>query len=218
MRIHHSYSVPPQTPYCPSWDYSIGFKTLPINVEKLSKSCLEKEREIKKLPIQYDMGKVIDGHTGLGKNSTTSKFNVSPNVLGWDTPETNSLKKNIKSSIVEYNKQLGNTTPQYLWVKCWVNIMRFGEKIQPHMHSVQNSCYLSANFTVQCDNTSTCYMNYINSINDPETYEEKNQAGTLSIFPSCVPHYTTRHYSFKPRITIAMDIMTENRLGNWILL
>ncbi len=218
MRIHHSYSDPPKTPYCPSWDYSIGFKTLPINVEKLSKTCLEKERGIKKLPNQYHMGKEVDGYTGLGKNSTTSRFGIMPNILGWNTPETNLLKKNVKSSIIEYNKQLGNPTPQYLWVRCWVNIMRFGEKIQPHMHSVQNSCYLSAHFTVQCNDTSTCYINPINTLNEPEIYEEKNKAGSFSIFPSYIPHYTTRHYSFKPRITIAMDIVAENWENNWILL
>ena len=97
-------------------------------------------------------------------------------------------------------------------------IMRFGEKIQPHMHSVQNSCYLSAHFTVQCNDTSTCYINPINTLNEPEIYEEKNKAGSFSIFPSYIPHYTTRHYSFKPRITIAMDIVAENWENNWILL
>ena len=58
----------------------------------------------------------------------------------------------------------------------------------------------------------------INFLADPEIFEEENIPGTLSIFPSYVPHYTTRHYSFTPRITIAMDIVVENREANWILL
>ena len=219
MRVEHYKNCPPKTSYSPSWDYCLGFKTLPINIEKLSKTCLEREKEIKKLPIQtYDGGKVYDGYTGLGRNSTTSRASIMPNVLGWDTPETNSLKNNVKSSIIEYNKQLGNTTPQYLWARCWVNILRFGQKIQSHLHSVAPSSYLSSNFTVQAQNTSTCYINPVNVLNDPEIFEEENIPGTLSIFPSYVPHYTTRHYSFTPRITIAMDIVVENREDNWILL
>ena len=219
MRLEHYKNYPSKTSYAPSWDYCLGFKTLPINIEKLSKTCLEREKEIKKLPIHtYDGGKVYDGYTGLGRNSTTSRATIMPNVLEWDTLETNSLKNNVKSSIIEYNKQLGNTTPQYLWARCWVNILRFGQKIQSHLHSVAPSCYLSSNFTVQAQNTSTCYINPVNVLNDPEIFEEENIPGTLSIFPSYVPHYTTRHYSFTPRITIAMDIVVENREANWILL
>ena len=219
MKIETYANSPLKTPYAPTWNFSLGSEKLPINVENLSKTCLEREKEIKKLPINtYDGGKVYDGYTGLGRNSTTSRACIMPNVLGWDTPETNSLKKHVKSSIIEYNKQLGNTTPQYLWVRCWVNILRFGQKIQSHLHSVAPSCYLSSNFTVQAQNTSTCYINPINVLNDPEIFEEKNIPGTLSIFPSYVPHYTTRHYSFTPRITIAMDIVAENWENNWILL
>ena len=219
MRLEHYTNYPSKTSYAPSWDYCLGFKTLPINTEKLSKICLGREREIKKLPTNtYDGGKVYDGYTGLGRNSTTSRATIMPNVLEWDTLETNSLKKHVKSSIIEYNKQLGNTTPQYLWARCWVNILRFGQKIQSHLHSVAPSCYLSSHFTVQAQNTSTCYINPVNVLNDPEIFEEENIPGTLSIFPSYVPHYTTRHYSFTPRITIAMDIVVENREDNWILL
>ena len=78
------------------------------------------------------------------------------------------------------------------------------------MHTVKPNCYLSAHFTVQAHNTSTCYINPINQINAPETIKEENIPGQFTIFPSYVPHYTTRHYSLKPRITIAMDIQTEN--------
>ena len=66
------------------------------------------------------------------------------------------------------------------------------------------------------DRLKELYKNY--NLNDPEIFEEENIPGTLSIFPSYVPHYTTRHYSFTPRITIAMDIVVENREANWILL
>ena len=176
--------------------------------------------KIKKLPLTYDeRGKYNDGYTGLGKNSTTARF-AEYNVLEWDTPETNLLKKYAKIKVREYNKLLGNDTPDYLWARCWVNILRWGQKINAHMHTLKSESYLSAHFTVQADNTSTCYMNPINVLNDPEIISEENVPGVFSIFPSYVPHYTTRHYSFKPRITIAMDIYIENdeNRGSAILL
>ena len=78
MKIERFVSPPPITPYAPTWDFAISEGLLPINVEKLAKTCLEKEKEIKKLPVtrvKDGKGKevVFDGYTGVGKNSTTSK-------------------------------------------------------------------------------------------------------------------------------------------------
>ena len=220
MKKHTYLNDPPKTPYAPAWNFSFGWSTLPLKVDNLALTCLSKEKKIKKLPLTYDeRGKYNDGYTGLGKNSTTARF-AEYNVLEWDTPETNLLKKYVKIKVREYNKLLGNDTPDYLWARCWVNILRWGQKINAHMHTLKSESYLSAHFTVQADNTSTCYMNPINVLNDPEIISEENVPGVFSIFPSYVPHYTTRHYSFKPRITIAMDIYIENdeNRGSAILL
>ena len=217
-RVMRYVSRDPKTSYAPTWDFSIESITLPVNVEKLSKTCLEKEKGIKKLPLSYYNSKVFDGYTGLGKNSTTSRSSVMPNVLSWDTPETNSLKRHVKLQVKKYNAELGNSTPEHLWVRCWVNILKFGQKMKPHLHSVDPSCYLSAHFTIQAKDTSTCYITPANQINDPYIITHENKAGMLTIFPSYIPHYTTRHYSLEPRITLAMDIVTENWNGNWILL
>jgi hypothetical protein len=224
MKIETYTNSPLKTPYAPTWNFSLGSEELPINVENLSKTCLEKEREIKKLPLaRKNDGKYTDGFTGLGKNSTTARFSQY-NVLEWNTPETNSLKNHAKRCIRYYNDMLGNPTPEHLWVRCWVNILRFGQRINPHMHTVKANSYLSGHFTIQCRNTSTCYINPVNVLNDPEVIENKNHPGEFTIFPSCVPHYTTRHYSFIPRITLAMDFSMlfpfemEDRRKNWVLL
>ena len=211
MRIQRCVSEPPLTPYAPSWDFSLGRSFLPINIDALSRTCLDKEKEIKRLPLSYYTDRKIpfDGYTGLGKNSTTSR-SQSINVLTWNTPETNSLKKHIKNEVIEYNKMLGNPIPEKLWAHCWVNILRWGKKIKPHLHSMSQGSYLSAHFTVQCKNTSTCYMVPADQLNYPQTVEEENEPGVLTIFPSYIPHYTTPHYSFTPRITLALDISMED--------
>ena len=63
-----------------------------INFKNLANLILKKERSILKLPLTKRYGKVTDGFTGLGKNSTTIRFE-SYNVLKWKS--TSLLKKSI---------------------------------------------------------------------------------------------------------------------------
>ena len=116
------------------------------------------------------------------------------------------LKSNIAKSVIDYNNECGNKTPDVLWIQCWYNILRFGQKINPHMHSSSSNCYLSGHFNVQVNDTSTVYMSPINQLNDPEVINIKNKVGDMTLFPSYIFHRTTPHYSFKPRITIAFDL------------
>ena len=217
MNFKRISSAPPLTPYAPQWDYTLGtriFKNINLNV--LAKTCLEKEREIKKLPVAYVNGDVNDGNTGLGKNSTTSKYQFY-NVLEWKTPETDQLKSNIITSLFDYNSHLKNQTTQ-VWVSCWVNILRWGQNLKPHLHLSDSRTYLSGHFKVQNSDTSTCYMLPFTQIKYPVTTNIKNREGELTLFPSYINHYTTKHYSFKPRITIAFDLCLEKKFNSMILL
>lgn len=205
----------PHTPYAPYWNFIIAKSFFDdIDTKKLSKLILSKEKSIKNLPNSLDKNnKFTDGYTGLGKNSTTSKF-LHYNVLNWNTTETEQLRKNIKLILLKYNNYNCNPTPEKVWVQCWANIMRFSQKINPHMHSVSPFSYLSGNFVVQSKDTSTFYINPVNQINDPEIFEIKNVDGEMTIFPSHVFHYTSRHYSIIPRITIAFDLSIDPRIEN----
>ena len=116
-----------------------------------------------------------------------------------------------------YNNECGNKTPQ-LWIQGWYNVLRFGQSIKPHGHSVTPDCYLSGHFNVQVNDTSTVYMSPINQLNDPEVINIKNILGKLTLFPSYIFHYTTPHYSFKPRITIAFDINSDKLNDNFLRL
>ena len=140
-------------------------------------------------------------------------------MFDWNTPETNYLKDQFKNKLDEYNTLLYNPIPKIYYSQCWYNVLRNGQKIEPHLHSTNENSYLSAHFTVQCDNTSTVYINPVNQLNDPQIFEEKNEIGNLTIFPSYVPHYTTEHLSDTPRITIAMDVRffkPEGEGGVWV--
>ena len=213
MKFKRFRSRPPVSPYAPQWDFRVGNSMCEdIDTNSLSKFLLSKEKEIKKLPIVSD----FDGYTGLGSNSTTSRAQQY-NIFSWNHPEIRKLKSNIAKNIILYNDECGNKTPQ-LWIQCWYNVLRFGQSIKPHSHSVTPICYLSGHFNVQVNNTSTVYMSPINQLNDPEVIDIKNIPGKLTLFPSYIFHYTTPHYSFKPRITIAFDISPDKLDDNFLRL
>ena len=213
MKFKRFVSQPPVSPYAPQWDFRVGNSMCEdIDTNSLSKFLLSKEKEIKKLPIVSD----FDGYTGLGSNSTTSR-SQQYNILSWNHPEIRKLKSNIAKNIILYNDECGNKTPQ-LWIQCWYNVLRFGQSIKPHSHSVTPICYLSGHFNVQVNDTSTVYMSPINQLNDPDVIDIKNIPGKLTLFPSYIFHYTTPHYSFKPRITIAFDISPDKLDDNFLRL
>ena len=206
MKFKRFHSSPPVSPYAPKWDFRVGTSLCKdVDTNSLSNFLLSKENEVKKLPSSVDAdGKMSDGNTGLGSKCTTAKFQ-SYNILSWNHPEIRKLKSNIAKNIILYNNECGNKTPQ-LWIQGWYNVLRFGQSIKPHGHSVTSDCYLSGHFNVQVNDTSTVYMSPINQLNDPEVIDIKNKVGDMTLFPSYIFHYTTPHYSIKPRITIAFDL------------
>lgn len=207
MKFRGLHSSPPLTSYAPTWDFYIGTSICDnIDVKSFSKFLLHKKREVMKLPLSYyAKGKLFDGYTGLGKRSVTSRSN-SFNLLSWSHPEVKKLKTNIIKNVIEYNTKCGNETPHELYGYCWYNVLRYRQKIKPHLHGANSQSYLSGHFNVQVGNTSTCYLTPVNQINDPEIIDIKNEVGSMTIFPSYISHYTTPHNSFTPRITIAFDI------------
>ena len=214
MKFKRFVSRPPVSPYAPQWDFRVGTSICEdIDTNSLSEFLLLKEKEVKKLPTSVRIdGKESDGYTGLGSNSTTAKFQ-SYNILTWNHPEIKKLKSNIARNIIGYNSECGVETPNQIYIICWYNVLRFGQKINPHMHSTSPNCYLSGHFNVQVNDTSTVYMSPINQLNQPDVIDIKNKDGDMTLFPSYIFHYTTPHYSFKPRITIAFDVSLQ-RYGN----
>ena len=217
MKFKRFVSRPPVSPYAPQWDFRVGTSICEdIDTNSLSEFLLLKEKEVKKLPTSVRVdGVESDGYTGLGSNSTTAKFQ-SYNILTWNHPEIKKLKSNIARNIIDYNNECGNKTSNKIYIICWYNVLRFGQKINPHMHSTSPNCYLSGHFNVQVNDTSTVYMSPINQLNQPDVIDIKNKDGDMTLFPSYIFHYTTPHYSFKPRITIAFDLNLYKLHDNFI--
>ena len=171
-----------------------------INVFKLAKQILKNESKIiKKYPARtWDLKESFDGSTGLGYNSLTSR-SCHFNVLDWWG--TGPLKKWIRYGYESYTGI--KKTP--LYVQCWANVMRHGEKIESHNHGpsgnrVREEHCLCGHLGVHVDESTSTY------------YEGKpisNKNGEMSFFPSYTNHWTDRYLGSSERITLAFDINSQ---------
>ena len=211
FRVDRFYfrSKPKVSPFAPEWNYFLAESQIDnVNFSRISEYFLRKESELLQLPITTKMG-VNDGYTGLGNNSLTSRYSHY-NVFQFenDLVELKQLRQEIFDRYCALMYLLGIERKK-VWFQSWCNIMRKGEQIQPHIHNVNSYCYLGAHVNIQCDKTSTIYINPINQINDPEIYESPNEVGKLTIFQQNIPHYTTVQQSDRERITIAFDFFID---------
>ena len=171
-----------------------------INVKKLAKKILRNEsRIIKKYPPKsIDLKEYIDGHTGLGYNSLTSRSSHY-NILDWWG--TGRLKEWIRSGYEVYNS-IEDAPP--LYVQCWANVMRKGEQILSHKHEAHNNTqckyHLCGHLSVQVDGSTSTYYN-----DSPVL----NENGKMTFFPAFTYHWTDRYENDNERITIAFDIYNE---------
>ena len=203
-------SMPRQTPFAPEWFWIMGEDTIKtINFTKIAELILSKEKEIISAhpPASAFNNTNADGYTGLGDNSLTSRYKYF-NVLSWEDEEIQKLKDQIFKSYLDFLKMC-NVPRTKMWIQCWANVMRPGEEIRPHLHGTGPYCYLGGHVCVQCEDTSTVYINPINQLNDPELRFSHNEVGKFTIFQNNIPHYTTKHLGKFERITIAFDLVPD---------
>tara|TARA_B100000902_G_C27008691_1_gene763624 strand:+ start:50 stop:781 length:732 start_codon:yes stop_codon:yes gene_type:complete len=213
-------SPEPLTPFTAFWQYFIGERILSkINCDRLKEFLLSKQEEI--LEIKDDLN---DGGTGLGNQSTTSRW-LSYNVFQWDQEDLKILEEGIiKTHDIYYRLLVGKEPPEIEIPACWMNIMNKGERIKKHNHAFDEKSYLSGNFTVACEGSKTVYVNPMYHISEDELieafekdgeefgecfYASTNKTGNLTLFPCYVPHFTTEHTSDTERITIAFEIVPK---------
>ena len=206
MKIFTFKSKPPLTPFAPQWDYSVGHENISnfIDCPKLANIILSKEKNIigKFPPVKSSS---IDGYTDLGPNSLTSRYGYY-NLINWSEIEIKTLRDRIVEFHQKFLKKLNIKIFNTVLIKGWANVMRKGEKINPHLHNIKPDSYLSGHVIIQCENTSTYYINPVNQLNEPEVKQIKNVPGEITLFPTCIPHYTDTHSASTERITIAFDL------------
>ena len=175
--------------------YDVDVIKTKLDCEKLAKIILKKEKTIIKKYLPF-----VDGGTGLGPDSLTSRFN-SFNVLQWD--ETEPLAKQIKNGYEQYN----SIENKSIYVKCWANVMRKGQKIYKHRHTnsgVLSEHYLCGTLIIKTDGSTSSFFDNNKSI--------KNHNGDMTLFQSDVFHSTNIYMGDSERITINFDIYSEGYL------
>ena len=219
IQVIRFVSKPKNNIFAPEWNYFMFEDSIKkINYKRLSKFILKKEKDILKLQPTVTIGnKVTVGYTGLSKNSTTARYG-SYNVLSWKDKDIEILKKeivNFHNKILEiFNQPL----PEELYAQCWVNILEKGDEIKPHIHTVDPDSYLGGHLCVQCDDTTTNYINPINQIMEPEIHYSKNEVGKMTLFQNNIPHFTSVHKKSNKRITIAFDLCLKKMNDNCVRL
>jgi hypothetical protein len=206
-------SAPRNNVFAPAWEFPIAEdKITNVNFKKIAKLILAKEKLMLKSSKkkQAFIGPFVemDGYTGLGKQSLTSRY-ASYNLLDFKHPEIKKLKRAILVSHERFLEALKVPLYPDLYIQCWANVLRKGEQIKAHLHGVLPDAYLGGQINVQVQDTSTWYINPVNQLNDPELYESKNEVGKITLFQTCLPHYTDKQVSNTPRITIAFDLVVN---------
>ena len=194
------------TPTAPTYKCSIFSGCINnINLQDLTKLILKKEKEITSLDLPEDM--ISHGYTGLGPKALTSRFKAF-NVLMWDHPEIVKLQREIGNFYDLSCEHFKIDKSEKVYVQCWANVLRKGEKMNTHRHSDNtDGSFLSGHYTIKCKNTQTVYENpFSDVINWPEYYSFNNSPGKINIFNSYIYHYTTEHDDDSERITMAFDL------------
>ena len=207
VKVHQLKNEPPETQYAPLWDFVIAEKETDLDVDELGYIILSKEKEIiEEYPEGWANQPVHDGYTGLGTDSLTSRFKYF-NVLKWDYPVCKQLHKQIIEFHDEYVQGTRKPRLNNLKIRCWANVMSKGDKIPKHHHGSFAHSYLSGNFAIKCEDTST---NYFHPYDNNEMYPIKNKPGHMHLFPSWLPHDTSMHKGDSERVIIAFDIYLEH--------
>lgn len=170
----------------------IGLFNVNLDINYLKKKILKEENKIiKKYSPTNRYGILTDGGTGLGYDSLTSRH-YHFNVLTWFG--TKKLKREIKKC---YNAFIGVNGGD-IYVQCWANVMRNGEKIKPHRHTKPGDRnIICGNLVIQSPETMITYY---------EGTPVNNRVGALTLFPSTILHWTDAYLGEEERITIAFDI------------
>ena len=218
MQLIHFKSDPKRTPFAPEWSWIMGEdESLSDSsyLNSLREIILSKETHvISENTEKYNNFNTkndikFDGDTGLGEYSLTSR---SPffNVLSWDNPEIKSLNSFLKFKYIEFLQAI-NVPRQKTWIQCWANVMRDGEEIKQHIHASHPLTWLGGHLTIACNNTSTFYVNPMMRAEGKQVHESVNVPGKLTLFQNNIPHFTNKHIGPSERISIAFDIIVDER-------
>ena len=195
--LKHWSSDEPLSPLAPSWRIPFFETNL-----KDAAACHALREAVRRHSVEVlSLPSGSDGNTGLGATSMTARFQRY-NVLSWEDPSIQLLKRSLHRSYLEFIGALG-LERQRVYIQCWANALRAGQFIGRHVHTTGPWGYISGNLSLSNSPAQTVY-NYL--YDDAYALPMPSLEGRLVLFPSYIPHRTTRHVGSDTRISIAFDI------------
>lgn len=192
----------PQSPFAPRYRYiGADAEIEDIDFKSLAQMFLDCEPQMLK-----ELKPTDDGGTGLGPNSLTSRY-LSYNPLTWThSEEIMNLREKIYTLYLEFHKTL-KIDRQPMYVQCWANIVRPGQKINLHLHDISEYSYLSGNILLQGEPSKILYHNPQNPITHSEPHSILQHPGQITIFQSCIPHEVAPYEGTEPRVSLSFDFL-----------
>jgi len=113
----------------------------------------------------------------------------------------------LASIYSQYCAELKTPLPEGLYIRGWYNVLRPGEYLPVHHHSIHENTFLSGNLLltdskIPTEYTVPLYSTYGGNFKPP------SKAGTITIFPSWVEHKVETNESDHVRISLAWDLYT----------
>lgn len=117
----------------------------------------------------------------------------------------------LASMYSQYAYELRWALPDGIWIRGWYNIIKPGQSLPLHHHSIHENTFLSGNMLLTDSNVPTeydipLYSTYGGTFKPPST------AGTVTLFPSWVEHKVETNESEHDRIALAWDLYTEQAM------
>jgi len=207
MQLFRFVNVPAISPFAPAWSGVLAESQLDgVDWPVLSQWILDQEREIQSASLVSNPAE-LPAYDGNGPNSLSSNYSRF-NLLAKDHPQAQALRQQVFEQYCLFMALTG-INRRRSWLHSWVNIHYCGQSIAAHTHNAGPYCYLSGHVSVQCTGTSTIYLHPLNTLNRVIIHDSPNEVGKLSLFQQSIPHYTTPHTTYEPRITIAFDLLVD---------
>jgi len=146
---------------------------------------------------------------GLFKNEQWTHYNA----FTWKEPVVTEIKNVIKESLEEFNTVLGLKVDVNPHINGWIYPQKQDYQLKKHNHAIHQNSYISGTI---CLTTNDLYTHYEIPYVSPQagTFPVKSVAGGLTLFPSCICHYTDKLQTGE-RYVLAFDIITNTGMNTF---
>lgn len=129
------------------------------------------------------------------------------NIFDWKHKSLDVLLDNFISSYKKYISELGFECRETLWIRGWAVELESGQGVPNHNHCFHENSYVSGNFMVSKNKTTTDYFIPHLSV-DNGYYKVENRSNRLTLFPSWLEHKVDPIDDCE-RYSIGFDLFTE---------